>query len=88
MAMERRTFVTTTNRPTVVSLFQSEMEAQRAMNELQQAGFSNDQIRYSVHRGGTGIRDLPMGLGLTNQSARRQRQARYESRTKACQGDR
>ena len=61
--------MTTTNRPTVVSLFQSEIEAQRAMNELQQAGFSNDQIRYSVHRGGTGIRDLLMGLGLTEQEA-------------------
>lgn len=61
--------MTTTNRPTVLSLFQSEMEAQRAMNELQQAGFSNDQIRYSVKRGGTGIRDQLMGLGLTEQEA-------------------
>jgi len=61
--------VTTTNRPTVVGLFQSEMEAQQAMNDLQQSGFSNDQIRYSVHRGGTGIRDQLMGLGLTEQEA-------------------
>lgn len=61
--------MTTTNRPTVVGLFQSEMEAQQAMNDLQQSGFSNDQIRYSVHRGGTGIRDQLMGLGLTEQEA-------------------
>ena len=61
--------MTTTNRPTVVGLFQSEMEAQQAMNDLQQSGFSNDQIRYSVHRGGTGIRDQLMGLGLTGQEA-------------------
>jgi len=67
--VERKTFVTTTNRPTVVGLFQSEMEAQQAMNDLQQSGFSNDQIRYSVHRGGTGIRDQLMGLGLTEQEA-------------------
>jgi len=52
-----------------VGLFQSEMEAQQAMNDLQQSGFSNDQIRYSVHRGGTGIRDQLMGLGLTEQEA-------------------
>src|SRR3989440_6199131 len=45
------------------------MEAQQAMNDLQQSGFSNDQIRYSVHRGGTGIRDQLMGLGLTEQEA-------------------
>ncbi len=61
--------MTTTNRPTVVGLFHSEIEAQQAMNELQQANFSNDQIRYSVHRGGTGIRDELMGLGLTEQEA-------------------
>jgi uncharacterized protein (TIGR02271 family) len=52
-----------------VGLFQSEMEAQQAMNDLQRAGFSNDQIRYSVRRGGTGIRDQLLGLGLTEQEA-------------------
>jgi uncharacterized protein (TIGR02271 family) len=69
MVMERRTFVTKANRPTVVGLFQSEMEAQQAMNDLEQAGFGNDQIRYSVHRGGTGVRDQLMDLGLTEQEA-------------------
>lgn len=61
--------MTPTNRPTVVSLFQSELEAQQAMNDLQHAGFSNDQILYSVHRGGAGIRDHLMDLGLTEQEA-------------------
>jgi len=52
-----------------VSLFQSEMEAQQAMNDPQHAGFSNDQIRYSAHRGGAGIRDQLMDFGLTEQEA-------------------
>lgn len=73
--------MTTTNRPTVLSQFQSEMEAQRAMNDLRQAGFSNDQIRYSVHRGSTGIRDQLIGLGLTEQEAGYYNQEFEASRT-------
>jgi len=39
------------------------------MADLQNAGFSADQIRYSVHRGGSGILDSLLGLGLGNDEA-------------------
>jgi len=67
--MEGRTFVTTTNRPLAVALFQEEAQAKQAMKDLLRAGFTDDQIRYSVHKGGTGILDALMGLGLTEQEA-------------------
>jgi uncharacterized protein (TIGR02271 family) len=61
--------VTTTSNPIIAAIFQNEDQAQQAMQALQQAGFSNDQIRYSVHRGGAGITDSLMGLGLSEQDA-------------------
>jgi uncharacterized protein (TIGR02271 family) len=61
--------VTTTSNPIIAAIFQNEDQAQQAMQALQQAGFSNDQIRYSVHRGGAGITDSLMGLGLSQQDA-------------------
>lgn len=54
-----------TDHPLVAGVFQNETNAQQAMADLQNAGFTDDQIRYSVHKGGAGIRDsLPTGLRL------------------------
>jgi len=53
----------------VVGVFTDEAQAQQAMNDLQQAGFSNNQIRYSVRRSGTGITDSLENLGLPEQEA-------------------
>ena len=61
--------MTTTGNPIIAAIFQNEDQARQAMNDLQQAGFSNDQIRYSVHRGGTGITDSLVNLGLSQQDA-------------------
>ncbi len=56
--------MTTTNRSIVAGVFTDETNAQQAMNDLQNAGFSNDQIRYSVHQGGSGILDSLQNLGF------------------------
>lgn len=61
--------MTTTGNPIVAAIFQTEDQAKQAMKDLQQAGFNNDQIRYSVHRGGTGITDALVKLGLPQQEA-------------------
>ncbi len=61
--------MTTTGNPIIAAIFQTEDQARQAMNDLQQAGFSNDQIRYSVHRGGTGITDSLVNLGISQQEA-------------------
>jgi uncharacterized protein (TIGR02271 family) len=61
--------MTTTGNPIVAAIFETEEQAKRAMQDLQQTGFSNDQIRYSVHRGGTGITDSLINLGLPQQEA-------------------
>jgi uncharacterized protein (TIGR02271 family) len=61
--------MSTFNRSTVTGAFQNEAQAQQAMADLQNAGFSTDQIRYSVHRGGSGILDSLLGLGLGNDEA-------------------
>lgn len=60
--------MTTTNRP-LVSVFQNEEQAQQAMHELEQAGLSKDQMRYSLHRDGSGIHDQLMELGLGEREA-------------------
>lgn len=57
------------NRSIVMSVFEDDSQAQKAMNDLQGAGFSTDQIRYSVHRGGTGITGTLENLGLPDQEA-------------------
>ncbi len=61
--------MTTMNRSTVMGVFADDAQAQQAMNDLQQAGFSSDQIRYSVRRGGSGITDSLENLGLPEQEA-------------------
>lgn len=57
--------MSTTNRSIVAGVFQQEAQAQQAMADLQNAGFSNDQIRYSVHKGGSGILDSLRDLGFS-----------------------
>jgi len=66
---EGRKIMTTTNRSFVVGVFQEEAQAQQAMNDLMGAGFSKDQIRYSVHKGGTGITNSLENLGLPEDEA-------------------
>jgi uncharacterized protein (TIGR02271 family) len=61
--------MTTTNRPIVVSVFQDNNKAQQAVNDLMNTGFSNDQIKYSVNKGGGGIADDLVNLGLPQSEA-------------------
>jgi uncharacterized protein (TIGR02271 family) len=61
--------MTTMNRAIVMGVFADDAQAQQAMNDLQQAGFSSDQIRYSVRKSGTGITDSLENLGLPEQEA-------------------
>ncbi len=61
--------MSTNARSMVVGVFTDEAQAQQAMNDLQQAGFSNNQIRYSVRRSGTGITDSLENLGLSEDEA-------------------
>jgi len=46
--------MTTTDRATVVGVFTDDAQAQQAIEALQQAGFSNNQITYSGHGTATG----------------------------------
>jgi uncharacterized protein (TIGR02271 family) len=59
----------TTKRSMVMSVFTDNVQAQQAMDELQRAGFSPDQIRYSVRKSGTGLTDSLENLGLPEQEA-------------------
>ena len=43
------------NNSIAAGVFTDETQAQQAMADLQAAGFTDDQIRYSVHKGGSGI---------------------------------
>jgi len=61
--------MTTTDRTLVAGVFQKETQAQQAMSDLQNAGFTDDQIRYSVHKGGSGILDSLMKLGFAPDEA-------------------
>ncbi len=61
--------MTTTNRSIVAGVFSNETNAQQAMSDLQNAGFTNDQIRYSVHQGGSGILDSLQNLGFGQDEA-------------------
>ena len=61
--------MTTTNRSAVGGVFTSETEAKQAIADLQSAGFTDDQIRYSVHKGGSGIEDSLMELGFNQNEA-------------------
>jgi len=53
----------------VVGVFQDTPQAQQAMDDLMGAGFSKDQIRYSVSKGGSGITNSLENLGLPEQEA-------------------
>src|SRR3989440_10636703 len=61
--------MSTVNRSIVAAVFQDESQAQQAMADLQHAGFTDDQIRYSVHKGGAGILDSLLGLGFSQEEA-------------------
>jgi uncharacterized protein (TIGR02271 family) len=61
--------MTTMKHSTIMSVFADDAQAQQAMNDLQRAGISPEQIRYSVRRGGTGITDSLKQLGLPDQEA-------------------
>jgi uncharacterized protein (TIGR02271 family) len=61
--------MTPTNRSTVAGVFQDESGAQQAMADLQAAGFTEEQIRYSVHKGGAGIQDALTGFGFPQDEA-------------------
>jgi uncharacterized protein (TIGR02271 family) len=50
-------------------VFQDNSQAQQAINDLMNAGFSNDQIKYSVNKGGGGIADDLADLGLQQSEA-------------------
>lgn len=56
--------MTTTNRSIVIAVFTDEKQVQQAIKDLQHAGFSNDQIRYSVSRGDGGIADDLVRMGI------------------------
>src|SRR5947209_14256672 len=59
----------TTERSVVVGVFADRTVAEQAVQELQRAGFSNDQIKYSVNRGEAGILDGLVGMGLSYREA-------------------
>ena len=61
--------MTTNARAMVVGIFTDDAQAQQAMDALQQAGFKNSQIRYSVRKGGAGITDSLEDLGLPEEEA-------------------
>lgn len=61
--------MTTSNRSMIMGVFADGAKAQQAMDDLQQAGFSRDQIRYSVRRGGNGIIGSLENLGLPEEEA-------------------
>lgn len=59
----------TWNRPMVVSVFRDNAQAQKAIADLEQAGFRADQIRYSVKQSGGGIADDLTRMGLPDREA-------------------
>jgi uncharacterized protein (TIGR02271 family) len=61
--------LTTYNRSFVIAAFQDENQAQQAIQDLMNSGFSRDQIRYSARRGGGGITDDLVSMGIPQQEA-------------------
>jgi len=61
--------MTTKNSSIVAGVFSNEKNAQQAMADLQKARFTDDQIRYSVHKGGKGILDSLLDLGFGQEEA-------------------
>ncbi|GAC1379337.1 MAG: hypothetical protein NVS4B7_06020 [Ktedonobacteraceae bacterium] len=58
-----------TERPIVVGVFENQAAADQAVRELQRGGFNNDQIKYSINKGGPGILDGLVGMGLSHNDA-------------------
>src|SRR5947209_2593893 len=67
---QKEIFMSTINRSIVTGVFQDDAQAQQAMADLQNAGFSDDQIRYSIHKGGSGIYDSLASMGLGQDEAK------------------
>jgi uncharacterized protein (TIGR02271 family) len=65
----RRKKLTTFNRSFVIAAFQDNDQAQQAIQDLMNSGFSRDQIRYSVRQGGGGITDDLVSMGIPQQEA-------------------
>jgi uncharacterized protein (TIGR02271 family) len=61
--------MSTTQRSIVAGIFSDEQQAEQAMADLQSAGFTDNQIRYSVHKGGSGILDALKELGFGQDEA-------------------
>jgi uncharacterized protein (TIGR02271 family) len=61
--------MTTTNRSIVAGVFADEQHAQQAMVDLQDAGFRENQIRYSPHKSGANILDALTDIGFEQEEA-------------------
>ncbi|HEY6541995.1 MAG TPA: YsnF/AvaK domain-containing protein [Ktedonobacteraceae bacterium] len=61
--------MTTTNRSIVTGIFADEQHAQQAIHHLEEAGFSQKQIRYSPHKSGASILDSLTGMGFGQDEA-------------------
>jgi uncharacterized protein (TIGR02271 family) len=61
--------MTTANRSFVIAVFKDNNQAQQAIQDLLNAGFNRDQIRYSVRRGGGGIADDLTNMGISQREA-------------------
>lgn len=61
--------MTTLNRSFVIAVFQDNNQAQQAIQDLLNSGFSRDQIRYSARHGGGGITDDLVNMGIPQQEA-------------------
>lgn len=61
--------MTSTERSTIAGVFINSAEAERAVYELQQAGFTDDQIRVSVRKGEEDILDGLIGMGFPQDEA-------------------
>lgn len=61
--------MTTADRSFVIAVFKENNQAQQAIQDLLNAGFNRDQIRYSVRRSGGGIADDLTNMGIRRQEA-------------------
>ncbi|MBA2681882.1 MAG: YsnF/AvaK domain-containing protein [Ktedonobacteraceae bacterium] len=57
------------NRKIITGVFQDEASAQRAIADLENAGFDANQIKYSAHKGGGGITESLLGMGFPQDEA-------------------
>ncbi|MGI9057807.1 MAG: YsnF/AvaK domain-containing protein [Ktedonobacteraceae bacterium] len=58
-----------TERLVIAGIFENRALAEQAVQELQKAGFTNDQIKVSVQKGDAGILDGLIGMGLSPDEA-------------------